>query len=250
MRDKNNQPVGRLQSPKIFNISWNISTTRKDIGAYSIEHVESGMMYHGSTGNLYRRVIEHQKSLKNGTHRNIKLQEVFNDGGSLTLHFYPTNTREEAFDLEQRLMDTADRSKVFNSTLNARNPMAGMWDNPTYKDRFSKSRIGNNNALGTRHTDEWKEQARNRMLGNNHHSGHKHSAETRKKMSEAHVGRTRTPEEIRKSTLGRIRGAVLINGIEYESRAEAARVLGMSHEGVNKRCRSDNFPDWIFIPKE
>lgn len=128
--------------------------------------------------------------------------------------------------------------------------MVGMWDNLIYRDRFSKSKIGNRNATGARHSDEWKEQARNRMLGNDHLSGHKHSAETRKKMSEAHAGRIRTPEQIRKATLGRIRGGVLINGIEYESRAEAARVLGMSHEGVNKRCRSDNFSDWIFIPKD
>jgi predicted GIY-YIG superfamily endonuclease len=63
--------MARPQKPKIFQMDVEISTTEQKVGAYTIEHIDSGSVYHGSTGHLYRRVIEHQKDLRSGKHANL-----------------------------------------------------------------------------------------------------------------------------------------------------------------------------------
>lgn len=241
--------VGRPQSSKIFVLDIDISTTVRDIGTYSILHVPSGKVYHGSTTHLYRRIIEHQRDLIRGNHRSPGLQKAYNEGGTLKLTFYPQESSEDALDEEQRLIDATPKELLLNRAYDAKNTMSGLWKNPEVRSNMTKSRIGNVNAKGTVHTTEYKHKASERLKGNKHLLGHKHSDESRRKMSEARTGRKLSPEAIRKSALGRSKGTVWVNGILYPSISEAARCLGMSYTGIKGRCRSDKHPTWLFIPK-
>lgn len=241
--------MARPQKPKIFQMDTEISTTERKVGAYTIEHMPSGAVYHGSTVHLYRRVIEHQRDLRSGNHANQGLQELYTSGGELELRFFPTATDKEALLKEQSLIDQTPKDKLLNRSFNTANTMAGLWDNPEVRATFSKSRKGNTNASGVRHTEEWKEQQAERMKGNKHALGSRHSEETRRRYTEQRTGRKLSPEHNAASAEGRTKERVIIDGETYQNAAAAGKVVGMTAGGVKKRCRSDKFPNWSLVPK-
>ena len=241
--------MARPQKPKIFQMDTEISTTERKVGAYTIEHMPSGAVYHGSTVHLYRRVIEHQKDLRSGNHANQGLQELYISGGELELRFFPTATDKEALLKEQSLIDKTPKDKLLNRSFNTANTVAGLWDNPEVRATFSESRKGNTNASGVRHTDEWKAKKAAEMKGNQNLLGHKHSDETRKKLSARRAGVPLSEAHKAASAEGRTKERVVIDGKTYQNASVAARELGMSPEGVKKRCRSDKFPNWSLVPK-
>lgn len=241
--------MARPQKPKIFQIDTEISTTERKVGAYTIEHLPSGCVYHGSTVHLYRRVIEHQKDLRSGNHGNQGLQELYTSGGELELRFFPTATDTEALLKEQSLIDQTPKDKLLNRSFNAANTMAGLWENPEVRAAFSESRKGNNNASGAKHTEEWKVKKAAEMKGNQHLLGHKHSDETRKKLSARKAGVPLSETHKAASAEGRTKERVVIDGETYQNAAAAGRAIGMTYEGVKKRCRSDKFPNWKLVPK-
>lgn len=241
---------GRPQSPKLFEMCVPISTLVADVGAYTIEHSPTGKQYHGSTKNLYRRVIEHQNDLRSGKHSNNKLQELYDSGeGSFKLNFIPTTSPSEALVTEQNLIDTTNPDVLLNLSLDTSNDSTGMWKNPEVRERLTKARIGNKNALGTIHTEEFKQEATVRMLGNKHLVGHVHSVETRKKMSESALGKKRSQQEIDLAAEGRTKHRAVVDGVEYKNVAAAAVALGLSGGGVKKRCLSDKHPNYTLVPK-
>lgn len=222
----------------------------KEIGAYSLVHKTSGKVYHGSTDNLHRRITEHEGDLRNNTHRNANLQSIVNADPSLEMKFYPTKTIDEARQLEQKLIDDEVPEQRLNTALDTSNIMQGLWQNPDMSERFRQSRLGNQNAVGSRHTEEWKQRASERMAGNQNLRGHKHSDETRAKMSVSHQNRPSQSEDaIRRSAEGRTKRRVVIDGVEYPNAAAAAAVVGITRDGVVKRCRSANFPSYQEVEK-
>ena len=56
-------------------------TDKKRSGIYAIHNIETGRLYVGSTNNLWRRRMEHFRSLEIGTHCNRWLQASFNKRG-------------------------------------------------------------------------------------------------------------------------------------------------------------------------
>lgn len=241
--------MARPQKPKIFQMDTEISTTERKVGAYTIEHLPSGAVYHGSTVHLYRRVIEHQKDLRSGNHANQGLQELYTSGGELELRFFPTATDKEALLKEQSLIDQTPKDKLLNRSFNTANTMAGLWDNPEVRATFSESRKGNTNASGVRHVDEWKAKKAAEMKGNQNLLGHKHSDETRKKLSARRAGVPLSPEHNATSAEGRTIERVVIDGETYQNASAAGKAVGMTAGGVKKRCRSDKFPNWSLVPK-
>ena len=241
--------MARPQKPKIFQMDTEISTTDRKVGAYTIEHLSSGAVYHGSTVHLYRRVIEHQKDLRSRKHANSNLQKLYETGEELKLHFFPAPSIEEALHKEQSLINQTPEEKLLNRSFNTTNTMAGLWENPVVRSSFSESRKGNTNASGTTRTDEWKAKKAVEMKGNTYALGHKHSAETRKKLSEKRSGTTLSPEHNAASAEGRTKERVIIDGETYQNAAAAGKAVGMTASGVKKRCRSDKFPNWGLVPK-
>ena len=75
-----------------------------------------------------------------------------------------------------------NRRKIFNK----------LWSDPEWseniKSKFSKNMIGNQRALGFKHTEEFKKRKKLSMLGNSYSSGNKHTEEYKKYMSEINRG--------------------------------------------------------------
>lgn len=75
-------------------------------GVYVITHEPTGIYYVGSTGNLYERRSNHIGGLRRHRHVNKRLQDTW--GGLLddyTFKFEACNSRDEALDLEQEVLD-------------------------------------------------------------------------------------------------------------------------------------------------
>lgn len=241
--------IKRAVKPKIFEMDIELDAGRKDIGAYTIEHIGGVHVYHGSTSNLLRRVNEHQGELRRNEHHSKKLQEIFNVGGKFRIIFHPTTTKDEAINIEQTLIDNTPRENLCNTAYDARNNFHGLWLNPESREQIIQSRMGMQNGLGYKHSDESKERMAKRMKGNDYALGHRHSEETRKRMSESHKGKKVRPEFIRKSVLARIKGSVTVDDIHYESITEASRVLNISTYRVRSRCQSPEYEHWVFNPR-
>ncbi|MNF21503.1 NUMOD3 motif (2 copies) [compost metagenome] len=222
----------------------------KECGAYTITHDATGKQYHGSTSDLHRRLKEHRNDLIRGDHGNKALQELAGSDGSFTVTFDKATSIEEARYVEGQRIQQALPEQRLNVSLEPVNPLKNWTANPEMRERVSESRLGNANAAGQVFTEDRRMAASERMLGNTHLTGHRHTEETRQRMSEAHRGKPKSPEAIRKAALGRSTGTVSIDGVTHLSLADAARAVGMSIDGVKKRCKSNKHETWCFTPKK
>lgn len=218
----------------------------KGSGAYTLLHKATGKVYHGSSCDLNRRKNEHLASLARGEHSNSSLQNCVRADPSLELTIYPTAGMEDALDLEQWMIDNTPEESLLNISKNARSSMTGINEVLSVKEKLSKTRAGNKNALGTKHTEDFKQAASERMSGNRNLQGYKHSVDTRTKMSQAHTGKKPNAEAILKSAIGRTKRNIVIDNVEYLNAAAAAKVIGITDGGINKRCKSINFPNYSF----
>lgn len=73
------------------------------------------------------------------------------------------------------------------------------------------------------------------------------SDETRKKISEAHLGRTLSSEHKEKIKKNSIKRKINIDGVNYESIMEASRVLLITKSTVHLRTNSKNYPTYNYI---
>ena len=245
---KAGRPTGPVY-PRKIRVDFDTRLSDNLIGAYTITHVPSGKQYHGSTENLHRRLREHETDLRTKTHRNEGLQKLYQDSGYLYLIFYPTETRDAAYALEQSLIDSTDLDFLLNVSYSSRNLMTGLWSNPNVREKFSKTRIGNKHAQGAVYSTERRQSISERLKGNKHLLGHVHNAESRKRMSIAGKGRKHTAEHVLNSSEGRTKYRINIDGVEYKNSAEAAKAIGMTAKGITKRCRSGKYPTWLEVKK-
>lgn len=74
-------------------------------GCYILNHISSGTFYIGSTNNLYRREIGLMSSLTLRTNLNTRLSELYSDDPNVVFEYVVTQTREEAYVLEQAELD-------------------------------------------------------------------------------------------------------------------------------------------------
>lgn len=138
-------------------------------GMYIITDYERSLEYVGSSGDLNSRRWAHLSCLRRNKHNNKLLQELFNRcNQKLYMIYYVTESKDDAFDLEQQYLDDyLGTKRLCNIASDARLPM-----------------IGNSNMLGKRHSEETK--AKISVV----HKGKVVSEETRVKQSEAHKGNT------------------------------------------------------------
>ena len=221
--------------------------------AYILHHVGSDKVYIGSTGNMHERRKEHIKRLKSGKHHSKDLLEVYNQDEWVEFFIKPFNTKEEAFDEEQRLLNKYfNEDYVFNIAPSART-QKGLVHSPETIAKMTT----------TRNRPEMIEASRQRMLGK------PNTEEQKRKISEALKGRTiseknrqitsalfkgvlRTDDvkkNIKKGILEKI-DPVYCEGKVYESVAEAARQLNLGHSTVLYRIGSPMKTEWYRITKD
>lgn len=229
-------------------------------GVYGFFNPETDEAYVGSGRDVDQRGRTHLTKLRSQQHVNSRFQEAFNRNPNFEFVSVPTSDRNEAFDLEQAIIDEyAGNPLLLNMSLNARHcnvvcsdetkrklseSNKGMKRSEETKERIRQAR------LGVRHSEETKDKLRDQKLGTTL------SEETRAKMSESRKGMVMPPRSeehlarIKESrsgyqhdeeTIKRIRESapnakpVVLDGVTYPSFSEAARCVGVSVKTIKKR---------------
>lgn len=165
----------------------------RSMGVYIIQHRDSGRYYVGSSVKIYQRLVEHLSLLRRKKHANRYIQDAFMSDTSLTLHAYTTDNREEAYVLEQKIINlNRSDSKLLNIAKDVRSI-----------------------------------------------KGVKFKTSSRLRMSESR----------KTSGAGRPAKRVIVNGIEYESIAEAHRRtgLGVWYIAEHASCPENNEINFVDI---
>ncbi len=141
----------------------------------------------------------------------------------------------------------------------------GMRPTEETRIKMSKAQLGNKKCLGHKHSEETLKimsevqsghivsmETRNKI--SNSHKGKKLSNNTKNKIKETisanppFLGRTHTLESITSNIVNQPnRISVEIDGITYKSIREASASLKMNKETISNRCKSNNYPNYIFI---
>lgn len=189
-------------------------------GAYILTHVPTGRFYIGSTCNLYNRINTHLSNLRHGKHHVALLQEVFSGDLDMSLQIQTTPCRDTAYSAEQELLDRHHSNRL---CCNAHDATHGNWKRGMPEER-------------------------RRHLSNSR-MGHEVPEHVRDAVRRANTGSKRGPETIRKMQEARARqpvtwaSPVIVNGVRYESRNEAAAALGINSTTLRTRIRSTD-PKW------
>jgi len=114
----------------------------KNSGIYRITCVANNHFYYGSSINLKSRFGNHINKLRAGSHRNKRLQRIFNKYGEASLTFEVVKYCDPNFvlDSEQEyLNEYASSSDCVNFCKDAKAPMAGLKFSDEHKKRMSDS---------------------------------------------------------------------------------------------------------------
>lgn len=204
--------------------------------AYEITHVASGKMYVGSAMDFFGRLKTHKSSLRLNRHSNAELQAAFNIDPEIEFSVTFYDTREEAYDHEQALLDEHhSKGELFNVAVNARSTNK---DNEVIKEHLRSLR------LGTVASDETKAKMSAARKGGKmpprtqEHIDKLAAIRTGSKHSEEAKAAIRANAPAAK--------AVSIDGVIYPSASEASRILGISHKTIRKRIKSTKHKTWLY----
>lgn len=227
---------------------------------YTITSVSTGKTYVGSTGCIYYRLRSHIGNLRRNVHPNRSLQAAYNRDSNLKFHFILTDTREQAYDLEQEMMDKyRSQGLLFNRATDARYSGKAHKHTP---EAIEKIRIASSQR---RHSEYSKKLIGEASKGRS--VGLKRSPETIAKMVIHHIGKKRSPETIENISKGRkgkligykhspevlaamkqhaarLNRPVEIEGKRYASINDACVALNLTRGSVVSRLRSEKHKDW------
>lgn len=249
-----------------------------EIGVYILHNPHTDHMYVGS-GDLTVRKQKHFRTLLTNKHDNRRLQAAYNQNPEFEFVSVPTKSREEAYVIEQAIVDAHHGNPLFLNL--SRDVRAGVYemteetrqklrDRPiTEEHRKKLSEAGKGRVL----TEETKEKLRQINLGK------EIPEKTRQKIREARARQVFTDEaraklsasltgrefsEQHKAKLGEkavkqwsdptfvnkvvaaVSHPVEIQGVVYPSVRKAAEALGIPAQTVSSRLKSqtDQFKDW------
>lgn len=167
-------------------------------GIYEFGPRQSVMAYGRRSGNIEWRWKQHRWALRKGCHYCAYLQNAWNKYGEYVFEFSVLETIEDPDErraAEQAWLDKRHAAGTcYNSAITAGG--AGPLAEET-KRKMSIAKMGNQNAKGSKRTEEQKQAQSERMMGkqNRGHSermmGHPVSDATRQKMSKSAMGNQR-----------------------------------------------------------
>lgn len=199
---------------KFGNNLYDVKVSRP--GAYAVMEIVSGKIYFGSSKDVYKRVTEHKSGVVRKRHPNKKFEELLRNEQfkifDLVVIF--TETREEAYSLEQFFLDEwKDQDRLLNIAHDARCAMRGA-------------------KLSKEHLEILSKVNRDKIV----------SEESRAKMA---LSRKTSPLAI--SQLAEVhekkRRRVRVDAVEYESITEARSTTGLSESVIRKKiskCKDDS----------
>lgn len=210
--------------------------------AYALHHVATDKLYVGSTEDLYVRVNKHRTSLMAGEHRNRNMQAAFDLDPRFSLGFVKTETKEEALEIEQRLLDSlASTGRLLNIATNAEKPNLGVVYDEQRKAELRENTLTQfaNEEARRRHSEiskeKWKdpEYLKKRLA-------QEYTDEMRANNSAATKEKWKDPEYRDKLHHSRRGKPVIVDGVEYPSLNNASEVLGLSYSGLRSRLNKGN----------
>lgn len=160
------------------------------IGVYILFSPRTGKFYVGSSGDLAKRHDQHFTELRKNRHLCVGLQDLWNSGHDIFFFPVTVETREEAYALEQDILDRyRDDDKMLNVGL-------GVWGgdnltrNPNREDIIRRMKAGLQTRMNLLSPIE-----RKLIFGQpgpqNGMYGRTHTSEARKKISDANSGKVR-----------------------------------------------------------
>ena len=244
-------------------------------GIYILHNSNTEQVYIGSTIDLNKRANDHFSRLERNKHFNWKLQRAYNKdpnfefvGVAMDQFDNLVENRAEALFAEQVIINEfKDNSSLLNISMDVELTTLGYKHTEESlkkmsaarlgvkihteeaKKQMSISRMGNQHALGAVRSEEDKQRMSEFRTGNQYALGHRHTEETREQMSKAHTGIKKSESAILKAAEAKTKRRVLIDDVEYSNASTAASAIGLSREGINKRCLSTNFPNYSFKNK-
>lgn len=154
---------------------------------YLLINKRTEKIYVGSTGKFKQRIQRHFRELLNGDHHCRPMQEDYNTSDDIEVKMVWLNTREEAYELEQQLLDEFHQDGILYNVGCSVKGGDNLTRNPRRQEIIEKM----SESLRHRYTLMSVEQRRevygkagekNGMFGRNH------TEESRKRMSECKIG--------------------------------------------------------------
>lgn len=205
------------------------------LGSYALISIESGMVYIGSSKNVESRISQHKCALIDNSHSNKPLQEVYNQGEAFVLLKFPTETREDAYQLEQALIDSEKSGgRLLNLSHDVKAPWKGKKLHPEVIEKLREAAF--QRPVNHQHLNKLHESMRGRLV----------SSETRNKISQSHKGVPLSDVHRTAIVLAHKKDCkpVVVNGQRYDSLKDAAAAHNVSYASVRNRANSINFPSW------
>jgi group I intron endonuclease len=196
-------------------------------GIYSITNTVNGKRYVGSTLNYHRRIADHFRDLRNGTHRNCHLQAAFRKYGesAFVAALVECVPIELLLDTEQKHLD--ENKGGYNIAKCAESPARGAKRSQETRDKMSKAK------KGQVRTPEWRANLSKSLKGRTFSpewranlsagcKGKVNSQETRLKMGNAKKGHIKSPE-----TRARLSASKMGHSVSLETKAKirSARLM-------------------------
>ena len=237
------------------------------IGIYEILNKDTKKSYIGSSKQIEKRWEQHLQALEKGEHHSILLQRAWNKYGKECFEFIVKEEckEEELLVREQKYLDLKPEYNIGAQASGGDNltnhpykekilerrsrTVADNLNKLTQEERnriYGKEKEANPNwrggrtfcKCGTRINSTARSciRCQDRTGENNPFYNKKHTEQTKQVLREHAAKREKKPSNTKK---------VVVEGIEYTSANEAAKVFNISRSLVNYRCNSEKY-DWQF----
>ncbi len=237
------------------------------IGIYEILNKDTKKSYIGSSKQIEKRWEQHLQALEKGEHHSILLQRAWNKYGKECFEFIVKEEckEEELLVREQKYLDLKPKYNIGAQASGGDNltnhpykekilerrsrTVADNLNKLTQEERnriYGKEKEANPNwrggrtfcKCGTRINSTARSciRCQDRTGENNPFYNKKHTEQTKQVLREHAAKREKKPSNTKK---------VVVEGIEYTSANEAAKVFNISRSLVNYRCNSEKY-DWQF----
>lgn len=226
-----------------------VSTRNKAIaGVYVLYLVESDSYYIGSSKNIGLRFLAHKSKLRNNNHPCPKFQEAYNKCENKTIKItYIEISRDKRLErLEQRLIDRYyDTGLILNASRDSSSPMGGRNHTEETKEllRMRTNEQFSDPKSRKRHSEITKEKMKDPDLFERIKEAQKKGIaeyKSRVNISERQKALWTRPgakETHREACAQNFRRCV-VDGVEYDSAAAAAKAHGISAFGMGARLKN------------